>query len=57
MDEELILLATSATSAAAPSHLTLSVTSKIFLGFYNALIIFIGFFGNIIVLYCSVKHG
>ena len=41
-----------------PHHLlVLSLESKIFVGFYNALVIIIGCFGNIIVLYCSIKHG
>jgi len=41
----------------SPPVLTLTLTAKLLLGIYNFLVIIIGLFGNLCVLYCSVRHG
>ncbi|KAL5255567.1 hypothetical protein ACHWQZ_G010964 [Mnemiopsis leidyi] len=40
-----------------PTSLALNLPTKLFLGTYNFLVIIIGLFGNLCVLYCSVRHG
>ena len=43
------------TLAATP--LVLGVTAKVAISCYNVVIFTIGFLGNLLVLFCSIRHG